>query len=157
MNGRTRERVCTSIALLAGLLAMRPVAAAAQAAVNPTTALFTPSPDHNATDGSGTPVVQSYQLEFYLVGSSAPFTTNSLGKPTPDGTNTITVNLTPILVGWPLPGTDYVADVAAVGPGGMAKSALSNTFSFTPATCSFALSPTSQSVAAAGGTGSTTV
>jgi hypothetical protein len=138
---------------------MFPLAALAQSTVNPTKAQFTASSDHNTTASNGTPIVQSYQLEIYLVGATQPVQTYSLGKPTPDSTNTITVDLTALLVGWPVPGTNYVADVAASGPGGSNRSALSNTFSFSPPTptCTYSLSPTSQNVGPTGGSGSATV
>src|SRR4029453_7616392 len=67
-----------------------------------------------------------------------------------------TVDLTSVFVGWPVAGTIYVADVAAVGPGGLTSSTLSNTFTFS-GPCSYSVSPTSQSVAAAGNPASTTV
>ena len=106
----------------------------------------------------GTPVVQSYQIGLYIVGASQPFQTVSLGKPTPDGTGTITVDMTAAFLGWPIVGTNYTADVAAVGPGGVARSALSNTFSFTGGgSCSFTVSPTSHSPPATGGPYTTTV
>src|SRR5262245_30075172 len=137
---------------------MLPAAAFGQATVDPTKAQFTASSDHNAT-GSNGPLLQSYQLEFYLVGATQPFQTYSLGKPSPDSTNTITVDLAALLVGWPVPGTNYVATVSATGPGGSNRSAPSNTFSFsqpTP-TCTYALAPTSQNVGPSGGPGSATV
>src|SRR5262249_7388674 len=137
---------------------MLPAAAFAQATVNPTKAQFTASSDHNALGSSGTPIVQSYQLEFYIVGATQPFQTTSLGRPSPDSTNTITVDLTPLVVGWPVPGTSYVATVTAVGPGGSNRSAPSNTFSFLPTpTCTYSLSSTSQNAGPTGGPGSTTV
>jgi hypothetical protein len=102
MIGQKLAGVCLALVIASGLL---PQGAFAQATVNPTKASFDPSPDHNATNGDGTPVVQSYQLGFYLVGASAPFQTNNLGKPTPGGTGTITVDLTSMLIGWPVPGT----------------------------------------------------
>jgi Putative binding domain, N-terminal len=137
---------------------MLPAAAFAQTTVNPTKAQFSASSDHNAT-ANGTPILQSYQLEFYVVGATQPFQTYSLGKPTPDSTNTITVDLTAMLVGWPVPGTNYVATVSATGPGGSNRSAPSNTFSFSPPTptCTYSLSPTSQNVGPTGGPGSATV
>ena len=116
---------------LVWLLGMLPSQAAAQATVNPTRALFSASADHNATGAGGTPLVQSYEIGLYIVGASAPFQRVSIGKPNPDGTGTISVDLTAAFVGWPIVGTNYVADVAARGPGGEARSTLSNTFSFT--------------------------
>jgi hypothetical protein len=54
------------------------------------------------------------------------------------------------------PGILYETLVEAIGPGGRSASLRSNTFSFT-IPCSWAISPMSQSVAAAGGTGSSTI
>ena len=139
------------------MLLLLPAFATGQSTVNPRTAEFSPSPDHSTTDSGGAAVVQSYQLGLYLAGASQPFQTNSLGKPNPDGTGTITVDLTAIFMGWPVPGTSYTADVAAVGPGGVARSALSNQFSFTAGSCSFTLSGTSQSAPATSGSYTTNV
>ncbi|MCM3879032.1 MAG: BACON domain-containing protein [Vicinamibacterales bacterium] len=139
------------MALAAAALLPRP--SSAQVAVNPTQALFEPSPDHNVTDPTGAPVVQSYQLDLFLVGASAPFQTVSLGKPDPDGTGTIAVDLTSLFIGWPVQGTNYFASVAAVGPGGTASSAPSNIFTFAaPVVCSFTASPSSPTLAAASAT-----
>jgi len=65
------------------VLMLLPVQAAAQTTMNPRTAEFWPSPDHSTTVG-GVPVVQSYLIEFYLLGAPAPFQSASLGKPAPD-------------------------------------------------------------------------
>ena len=78
--------------------------------------------DHNAMDGNGA----SFQL------------------PNPDPDGIIRVDLTSIFVGWPVPGTVYVSDVAAVGPGGSTPSALSNTFAFS-APCTYSASPSTWS------------
>src|SRR5262245_53211049 len=94
------KRTVVATALLVAAVAITPRVALAQATVNPRQAVFDQSPDHNATNGDGSPVVQSYQLGFYLVGASAPFQTNNLGKPTPNGVGTITVDLTSMLIGW---------------------------------------------------------
>ena len=133
------------------------VPAGAQTVMNPTSARFTASADHNTTGTNGLPVVDHYELEFFMTGASAPFQTVSLGKPTPDGTSTITVNFTSLL-GTPLAaGPVYTADVAAVGPGGRATSAKSpDSFAYS-LPCSYALSPAAQNIVATGGTGSVTV
>src|SRR5688572_18809257 len=142
---------------LTALVGSWPTNAAAQT-VNPTRALFNASSDHGATDSSGAPVVQSYEIGLYIVGASQPFQTVSLGKPNPDATGTITVDMTAAFLGWPIVGNNYSADVAAVGPGGKARSALSNTFSFTGGgACSFTLSSTSLSAPATTGSYTTTV
>ena len=75
-------------------------AAAAQTVVNPTTLQFTASPDHN-TVTNGTPVVSGYSLSFYAVGGTAALASFNLGKPTPDASGLITVNLTSIVTIWP--------------------------------------------------------
>jgi hypothetical protein len=127
---------------LTGFLGLWPSHAVAQT-TNPTQALFDASADHNATDSSGTPLVQSYEIGLYMVGASQPFQRVSIGKPNPDGTGTITVNMTTAFLGWPIVGASYTADVAAVGSSGAARSALSNTFSFTgSSSCSFTVSST---------------
>jgi hypothetical protein len=144
--------VVPNLIALAGFLGLVPSYASAQATVNPTRALFNASADHNATDGAGTPLVQSYDIGLYIVGASQPFQTVSIGKPTPDGTGTISVDMTAAFVGWPIVGTNYVADVAARGSGGVSRSTLSNTFSFTGASaCSFTVSLATPSVPAASG------
>src|SRR5438128_2564058 len=152
-TGRESARFLASLVLMLLTVLASPLAAQT---VDPTTAEFTPSPDHNATLSDGSPVVQSYQIEFYLMGAASPFQTNSLGKPAPQADGMIRTNLAGLLVGWPVPGTQYVADVAAVGPGGSTRSALSNTFTFS-APCTFSASPTSASPAAAGGPASVSV
>ena len=155
---RKARHVCARLVLASLVVLLLPTFAAGQATVNPNRAWFNASADHNATNGGGAPVVQSYEIGFYLVGASQPFQRVSLGKPTPDGTGTINVDLTAIFMGWPVPGTNYIADVAAVGPGGTSRSALSNSFSFTGSTpCTFTLSAASQNVPAAGGPLSTSV
>src|SRR5437879_9492410 len=112
------RRITVGTALFVCLSTWSATSATAQTTIDPTKAQFTASVDHNATLPDGTPVVQSYQLELYLQGASSPFQTANLGKPVPDGTNTITVDLTSVFVGWPLPGTVYESDISAVGPGG---------------------------------------
>jgi hypothetical protein len=75
---------------------------------------FTASPDHDATDPiTGDPVVESYEIRVYdsddeLVG------TENIGKPTPDGSDQITVTDSALLAGLS-PGA-YTLTVAALGP-----------------------------------------
>jgi hypothetical protein len=130
----------------------------AQTVMNPTTANFTASTDHNTTGSNGLPMVDHYELEFYNLGASAPFQIVSLGKPTPDGTGTISVNFSSLL-GTPLAaGPTYTADVAAVGSGGRGTSAMSvDTFAYTAPACTYTLSAATLSIVAAGGTASVTV
>jgi hypothetical protein len=128
---------------------------AAQQVTDPTRGEFTPSPDHS-TVVSGTPVVSSYQLEFYLQGAATPLQTTSIGKPNPDPDGLIRVNLTAAFAGWPMPATLYEAAVVAIGPGGIGRSARSNPFVFS-APCTAAVAPLSQSMTAAGGSGTANV
>lgn len=123
--------------------------------VNPTTAEFNASPDHNVIS-NGTAVVTRYDLEFYIPGAASPFQVNSLGKPTPNANNLIQVVLTSVVSAFPAPGIVYESKVAAVGPGGVARSAASNTFIFT-APCTYSIAPTTQALAPGGGSGTTTV
>ncbi len=151
-NARSRGKtvqISRSLAVLTFfVIGICPSPIAAQT-INPTAAEFSPSPDHNTT------AVSSYQIEFYLSGASAPFSSATLGKPAPQSNGTIRVDLTTIFLGWPVPGTVYTATVAAVGPGGSARSAPSNTFSFS--SCTYGVSPVSANMAAGGGPNTTFV
>src|SRR5436190_12761252 len=91
---------------------------AAEQTVNPTTAEFNASPDHNVVS-NGTAVVTRYDLEFYVPGAASPFQVNSLGKPNPNANNLIQVVLTSVLTAFPAPGIVYESKVTAVGPGGV--------------------------------------
>jgi hypothetical protein len=64
----------------------------------------------------------------------------NLGKPTPNATNTITVDLRTVFAGLP-PGTIYLAGVSAVGPGGTSASTSSNTFEFSAQSPAAGMSP----------------
>src|SRR5256885_2225071 len=122
----------------------------AQSVMNPTTAVFQASADHNTTLPDGSPAVNYYQLQFYLLGAVSPFQTLALGKPTPDGNGLISENLSTLL-GAALPaGQIYTANVAAVGPGGLSTSAMSGSFGYS-APCSFSVSPTNVNMAVGGG------
>lgn len=139
------------------LWALAPIPARGQTVVDPTTAEFSPSADHSALD-NGVPIVNAYELGFYLIGAAQPFQVLPLGKPAPQGDGLIRVVFTGLMGAVPTPGINYEARVSAVGPGGVGTSAPSNQFSFTaPPVCTFGASPTSQSVAAAGGTGNVSV
>jgi len=124
--------------------------------VNPTTAEFTPSADHNVTLPTGGAAVTRYDLEFYNVGAANPFQVASLGKPAPAADGLIHVLLSSVLTAFPSPGIVYESRVSAVGPGGTGRSAPSNTFTFTTP-CSYSIAPTSQALAAGGGPGNATV
>jgi len=126
-------------------------------AVNPTTAQFGASPDHNATAADGTPAVTRYQLDFYFAGALQPFQVLPLGKPTPDASNNISVNLATLLGGaLPAPGIVYESRVQAIGPGGSGVSTVSNTFEYV-VPCSFSVSPVSKSIGKSGGPSTVTV
>ena len=72
---------------------------------------------------NGVPLVDHYELEFFLVGAVQPFQVQPFGKPTPQANGTIQVLLSSILAAFPSPGIVYQSAVAAVGPGGAARSA----------------------------------
>jgi BACON domain-containing protein/all-beta uncharacterized protein len=142
--------------LLAAAFLFTASPAVAQTTMDPTRAEFSPSADHDATAPDGSAVVTSYRLDLFLSGAAQPFQSTSLGKPVPDGDGIIRVDLTSILVGWPVAGTVYAADVAAVGPGGSAASAMSNPFSFS-GLCAYSVSPTTASAVVTGGPGTINV
>ncbi len=102
--------------------------------VDPRYGQFVASADHYAVNGSGEPVVSGYQMGWYLSGASAPYSVLDLGKPTPDSTNTIKVDLYSYLVGTPLTGVTFTARVSALGPAGSASSSDSNPFTFSSST-----------------------
>ena len=143
---------------LCGVLLLIPSLATGQTTVNPRWGQFNASAGHNATNPDGTPVVQRYDVGLYFVGAAQPFQSVSIGKPSPDAAGLITVDLTAAFTGWPVSGVIYEADVAAVGPGGTARSARSNVFTFTQSgSCTFTVSTASQSVPAASGSYTTNV
>lgn len=130
------------------------LAAAQTPVLNPSFLEFNASADHSATGPAG-PAVTRYDLEFYNIGAASPFQTNPLGKPTPNGSGVIRVDLSTIFGALPT-GVTYEARVAAVGPGGTGRSTLSNQFAFTNP-CAPTISPTGTSVGSAAGTGTVTV
>ena len=146
---RTLRRRFAFLSGITFLAAVAPVSG--QTIVNPTAATFRASASHSATYSDGTPVVNHYEMDFYLSGASAPIQSVSIGKPTPDGTGTIYVSLAS-LFGTPLAaGSTYTADVAAVGPGGRGTSSISpDSFAFT--SCTFGVSQLNAGIPAAGGT-----
>lgn len=99
--------------------------------VNPTTADFIVSTDHNATTPvSGLPLVSEYRAQYFVLDaqgnpSGQPAFTSSLGKPTPDAQGRVTiVNAFDSL----LPNTLYRLVILAVGPGGTTASPASDPF-----------------------------
>jgi len=145
-------------AIFAALLTIGPLNhyAYAQSVVNPNTAEFTPSVDHSAVLSDGSPAVQSYQLELYLVGASSPFQVASLGKPAPQTDGKIRVSLAAVLNPLPQAGVSYFAEVAAVGPGGTSRSTASNAFSWA-VPCTYGVTPTSQTVSSSTSSNGVTV
>jgi hypothetical protein len=117
---------------------------------------FLPSADDGVVDASGVPLVQSYSMDIFLAGGQTPVETVDLGKPQPDSDGYIRVNFVNLLSTPLSTGVSYEATVASVGPGGTSPSARTNTFGYSQP-CSFSLSPSTLSSAAAGGTGSFTV
>ena len=152
---RQRSRGVVFLLLVVAFAVTAPSDALAQT-LNPTTAEFNPSADHNVTLASGLPAVTRYDLEFYTPGAASPFQVNSLGKPNPQGDGVIRVLLSSVLTAFPSPGIVYDSTVTAVGPGGSGRSARSNTFMFT-APCTYSIAPTSQALAAGGAAGTATV
>ena len=103
--------------------------------VNPTKITFTASTDHNAVDPvTGGSVVTGYTLHVVAqsgncgpAGCGALFFNKGLGKPTPDGTNTIGPISIPEFLTLTT-GVRYTATASADGPGGSGVSAVSDPF-----------------------------
>jgi hypothetical protein len=88
---------------------------------------FSASPDHAVVDSFGAQVVTRYDLETVAMNALGVVVfTQQLGKPTPVSNN-ITVGIAATVAAL-TGGTVYQAKVAAVGPGGVGRSALSNPF-----------------------------
>lgn len=112
--------------VISGLFLLLPIAVSAQTPViNPNFAQFTASVDHNTVENT-VPLVTSYELRIFQSGGTTPVKLIDLGKPTPDGTNTIVATITTSMK--ELPPGDYFGRVAAKGPGGENVSASSNPF-----------------------------
>jgi hypothetical protein len=151
-TGRPCFPGCTLV--LAVVLALATAGGArAQSVTNPRSAEFEPSPDHATLLASGAPMVARYDLEIYRTGTAAPFHTVTLGKPSPYPDGLIRFDFWGQVTSWPLPGGTYEARVSAVGPDGIARSEISNPFTFTVASgCTFGLTTESLSIPAGGGT-----
>jgi hypothetical protein len=143
----------TAILLVSVLWAS--LAAAQAPVINPRFLEFNASTDHSATLGTGEPKLTRYDLEFYNIGAASPFQTNSLGKPTPNGSGVIRIDLATTFAALPT-GVTFEARVAAVGPGGTGRSSVSNQFAFTNP-CTTTIAPTGATVGAATSTGSVSV
>lgn len=145
----------TGVASLAAALGfVMSTAAFAQSIVDPRTAEFAPSADHNALAANGTPLVTRYDLGFYLIGAAQPFQVSSIGKPTPAADGLIHFSLSS-LTSMPSPGVVYESRVSAVGPGGSAPSGPSNSFMFS-VPCTYTVSAAA-SASATGGAGTLSV
>ena len=138
--------------ILAGYSIVTSMAVPADAQIlDPSIAEFEASADHDGQLTDGTNVVTRYDLEFYFVGAADPFQVTGLGKPEPVA-GLISVDLAEQLVVTPAPAIIYEARVAAVGPGGMSRSELSNQFLFTETVpCSYVVAPLQHSVSDVGG------
>jgi hypothetical protein len=111
------------------VLAAATVTAQTPTPVTATSAVtFTASADHGTVDAFGNVIVTRYDLETSAMNSlGVIFFTQQLAKPTPDATNTIRVGISSTVAAL-TGGTVYQARVAAVGPGGVGRSTLSNPF-----------------------------
>ena len=149
-----RQRISISAAAFFGLIFLLSFGTALQAQVlsDPRIAEFDPSPDHWAVLGGGQPAVVRYDLEMYEVGTSSPFATMDMGKPSPDADGKIRYDFSSAVASFSFPGGNYEARVSAVGPEGEALSDPSNPFTFsTPSSCGFSLNTTTVRPVAAGG------
>lgn len=79
---------------------------------------------------NGRPLVESYALNFYVVGLGIVVSTIDLGKPTPDADGLIRMDFSGRIGVWPASGLTYEARVVALGAGGFTTSDASNTFIF---------------------------
>ena len=157
MHRSTWGKVWRTVFALVLVLATATVGSA-QSVVDARRVEFTPSTDHNAVDPtSGVALLQSYSLLIFVAGNTTPLRAVSLGKPSPQSGGMILVDFVSLLAPPLSAGVIYEAVVEAVGPGGITASARSNTFSVAGGACAASISPTSQSISAAGGPGSSTV
>jgi hypothetical protein len=147
------RRVC----LVLVVTVLVPLGAGAQTIIDARRIEFTPSSDHSSLDVDGTAIVTSYSLQLFAAGGTTALQTVNLGKPALDTDGMVRADFVSLLPSPLTAGTLYEVMVSAVGPGGTGDSTRSNTFSFSVVGCTPTISPGSQSVAAAGGTGSSAV
>jgi hypothetical protein len=155
MQLSTLLSACRTTIVLVAVLASAS-AAWAQTVTDARRVEFTPSAEHNAVDDNGVAVLTRYSLQVFLAGGATALQTVDLGKPAPQTDGLIRLDFVSLL---PTPlsnGVLYETVVESVGPAGRSASLRSNTFSFT-VPCTWSISPTSQSFAAAGGTGTNAV
>jgi Viral BACON domain/Putative binding domain, N-terminal len=133
-----------------------PAAARAQDIVDARRVEFTPSVDNDVLSGS-TPVVTNYSLAVFVAGDATPVETVNLGKPAPDADGLMRVDFVALLRSQLTPGVVYETALSTVGPGGTSDpAARTNTFSYSPP-CTASISPQSQTIGSAGGSGSAAV
>jgi len=110
-----RVSLAVLIVLVALLTATIGAAEVGAQVINPTRVEFMVSADHNVTV-LGQAAVTRYDLRVFLPGATAPVTTADLAKPTAVDGATVSVDRQAVFVALPL--GEYVARVAAIGPGG---------------------------------------
>ena len=155
MNSRPR-RSPSAAALTIAIALSGAAPALSQTVVDPTTAEFQPSPDHDVTTPDGTAWVTSYLLQIFPSGSSTPAYSIDMGKPAPGTDGVIRFEFASRLTTPLVPGIVYQARVSAVGPGGSGISTVSNPFS-SSVVCSPLLSGSSASFGSGASKGSVTV
>jgi hypothetical protein len=147
-----RIALCLAVAAISCAVVGTAASAQTTSVVNPRLVEFDPSPDHSGLTVSGEPVVTRYDLQVFMQGASAPILTTSLGKPAADLDGKIRVDVSALLVAWPLANGTYEARVAAIGPTGAGISDPSNAFDFlgSGSSCNYVLSSTSLNAPASG-------
>ncbi len=144
------------MAVLALVLSIAPTVVA-QSITDARRVEFTPSPDHHTIDPTTSrALVNNYTVDVFIAGGNVVQQRANLGKPTPGADGMIRVDFVSLLPSPLKLGVIYEAVVSAVGPGGAAPTARSNTFSFS-LPCPPTISPISQSAAASGATVTATV
>jgi len=123
-----------------------------QPTVDPQRVEFTPSISNTASLPDGRPAVSGYDVEIAAAGTTQVLQRIALGKPAPDPDGLIRANFVNSLTVAPVSGVLYEARVLTVGPLGTTPSDPSGTFTFSA--CQYALSSSSSSFGALGGTGS---
>ena len=146
------SRTRTLLFLWSSLIPCFASTAAAQPVVDPAFVEFTVSADHATVDATGQALVMRYDFLLYAQGALTPARVVNLGKPAPGAQGTVRIALASIVSSWPTNASVFQVRIAAVGPFGSSPSQLSNSFSFQSTTCTYAVSPLTQSIVRAGGT-----
>jgi hypothetical protein len=116
--------IARALLIVAALLWAVPVVAQ-ELVVNPTTISFIASADHDSLYTDGTPAVTRYEMRVFTPTGTTPILVQTLGKPTPVSGTIVMVNPAWFLTAMNI---QYVAKVAAIGPGGEGLSTASNPF-----------------------------